>query len=90
MKRTVISLITALLLAALVCLPAAAEEPACEHGVKTLITVAEPTCTEPGEELYRCEICGADVHVPLPAPGHDYEETLLEPTCTEPGGLLKV
>ena len=44
-----------------------------------------PTCTEAGEQTYGCTLCGESCQSPIPALGHDYEQTLTLPTCTEDG-----
>jgi phage FluMu protein Com len=47
----------------------------------------EPTCTEPGESVIRCNHCGEYIdRSSVPALGHDYiDEITLNPTCTEDG-----
>ena len=45
----------------------------------------KPTCTEEGEQIYRCTLCAHSYTEPVPATGHNYEETDTAPTCTENG-----
>ncbi len=74
-----------LLLTALFVLPVRAEEP-CRHPVKELVGQTPATCTEPGVNEFVCSVCGQPLTEPVPALGHDYEETArLDPTCTAPG-----
>ncbi|MGN0464092.1 MAG: InlB B-repeat-containing protein [Acutalibacteraceae bacterium] len=50
-------------------------------------TVKAATCTEKGEEIRNCKICGSAVKVEVPALGHDYSgvKVTKEPTCVEDG-----
>lgn len=50
--------------------------------------VVPAACTAEGETEYTCSLCGAKKTEPIPAAGHDYEETVLPPTCTEPGAKV--
>ena len=56
---------------------------------KPEITV-QPTCTEEGEQIYRCTLCDNSYTEPVAATGHDYKETVTEPTCTQAGERVYV
>lgn len=67
----------------------------CANHVKDAGTVTkQPTCTEPGETVYKCSVCGA-VMATEKAPaatGHDWGEwgQTKAPTCTEKGEETRV
>ena len=44
-----------------------------------------PNCTEEGEMLYQCSICGDSYTIKIPALGHSYSETIIPPDCTHGG-----
>ena len=49
-------------------------------------SVTQPTCDENGATTYVCSRCGDTYSEPIPATGHEYEESILyEPTCTKKG-----
>lgn len=82
----------ALLLAALLCFGAAAEEPQeettapCPHENLTETVVTGPTCTADGVTFLTCADCGETFAVPTSALGHDYQPAdTTEPTCIENG-----
>ncbi len=65
--------------------PAQAEIP-CDH--QWILQGREPaTCTEPGQDLYKCGLCGAENAVPVPPLGHEWDvcTRVKEATCTEEG-----
>ncbi|MCD8130740.1 MAG: glycosyl hydrolase 53 family protein, partial [Lachnospiraceae bacterium] len=43
------------------------------------------TCTEDGENVYVCTVCGDSYTETVAATGHDYEAVITNPTCTEGG-----
>lgn len=57
--------------------------PVHQYGAAELTT--KPTCTEQGEQTYTCTLCGHSYAEPVPATGHDYQETDTAPTCTVNG-----
>ncbi len=57
---------------------------ACEHDYQGVVTT-EPTCTEPGERLFTCTICGDNYTETIPHREHDYQVTVTAPTCVEAG-----
>ena len=102
-RRLLSILLVTMLLAAL--LPSAAraafdDEPCKECGNTDwkLLDEVYPTCTEPGERLWRCEYCYRHETEIVPALGHSYEKatftyydrdgkphTPVAATCTDPG-----
>ena len=62
-------------------------ENICTHSY-TWVETKPATCTEEGEEVYKCSICGhiAETRT-IPALGHDYDDGVVTtaPTCTETG-----
>ncbi len=44
-----------------------------------------PTCTQPGEDVYRCQYCDSTQNRPVDALNHDYSAAVTPPTCTEKG-----
>lgn len=62
----------------------------CEHRVKFVSKVIkEETCLEDGEKIYKCEYCGHEETVIVPADPnkHKWDDgtVLTQPTCTEEG-----
>ena len=59
----------------------------CEHVWDEGKVTKEPTCTEKGEKVLTCKLCGATKTVEIPAKGHTWDEgkVTTEPTCTEKG-----
>lgn len=55
----------------------------CEHNYESVTT--EPTCTEDGETVYTCTLCGGSYTEIIPSEGHDYEAVVTDPTCTKEG-----
>ncbi len=51
-----------------------------------------PTCTQPGIQQLRCEICGDEKTQPLPALGHDWSQwnTQATPSCVTDGKQTRV
>lgn len=50
------------------------------------VTAVQPTCTEKGEEILTCSVCGAIQTQEIAALGHFYECILTKkPTCTQTG-----
>lgn len=49
-----------------------------------------PTCTEDGEILYECVICGEQITKTLGATGHNYKSEVSEPTETAPGYTVHI
>ncbi len=46
----------------------------------------DATCTEAGDKVYTCLVCGMTKEEHIDALGHDYQDVeKLDPTCTEPG-----
>ena len=61
-------------------------EISCDH--QWILQSSRPaTCTEPGQDLYRCGLCGAENAVPVPPLGHEWGvcTRVKEATCTEEG-----
>lgn len=61
------------------------EQPPCEHdwqkGTRT-----DPTCSEPGQQVYTCSKCGEQKSEIIPTTAHDWQaDTKTDPTCTQPG-----
>ena len=69
-------------------LPAAAED--CAHPIKEIVSETPATCTEPGERVLLCAVCGETLTEEITPLGHEYAETRLEPTCAEPGSVIYV
>ena len=59
----------------------------CEHVWDEGKVTKEPTCTEKGEKVVTCKLCGATKTVEIPAKGHTWDEgkVTTEATCTEKG-----
>lgn len=54
----------------------------------TSIIIKNPTCTEEGEKLYTCSICGGTYTESIDPIGHNYQKIdskCIAPTCTEDG-----
>ena len=51
--------------------PSGAEQP-CDHVWDAGTEIAPASCTEDGETLFTCTLCGATKTEPIPAPGHSY------------------
>ena len=60
-----------------------------KHAYGEWVTVANPTCTEPGEQRRSCE-CGETQTKQINALGHDFtiEVERVEPTCSQPGYVV--
>ena len=61
------------------------EKPPCAHdwqkGNRT-----DPTCAQPGLQVYTCSKCGERKSETIPTIAHDWQaETKTDPTCTQPG-----
>ena len=52
--------------------------------------IKQPTCTEGGQVLYTCKICGATMTRDYPADGHRYVYSVIPPTCVEQGHTHRV
>ena len=86
MRRTLVLLLSLLLLGC-GCFGASAQEgEPHEHAFGDWYTVTEPTCTEAGEERRDCESCDAFETRPV-EPRHTFGDWVVvtEPTCTEEG-----
>lgn len=59
--------------------------PATGHQWGEWTETQAPDCTHAGREERTCPVCGEKETRPIPALGHDYEETVVPPTCTEEG-----
>lgn len=58
----------------------------CENGHTWVERITKkPTCTEKGEKLLVCAVCGKEKKESIPALGHDYTSKVVAPTCTEKG-----
>ena len=53
------------------------------HQFETVVT--EATCTDAGNQLHTCSVCGYSYEEALPATGHSYEAEVFHPSCTEAG-----
>lgn len=64
-----------------------AEIPTTKHNYTVWVeTLLEPTCTERGKDLYKCENCDATKKVYVEAKGHlPYDKEEIAPTCTTVG-----
>ena len=60
------------------------EEP---HVFGEYVTISDPTCTEYGQQMRTCSVCGYEEYTSLYPHGHNYEQyyTIQEPTCTQEG-----
>ncbi len=58
--------------------------PATGHSF-ALVSHTDPTCTEAGENAYKCSVCGETKTETLNPTGHSYKEEVVKPTCTEQG-----
>lgn len=62
----------------------------CKDGHKYIETVTkQPSCTETGEKVFTCSVCGDHYTEEIPALGHDLISSIIAPTCTEKGYTLK-
>jgi hypothetical protein len=64
-----------------------------EHNwIKDEVNSVEPTCTEAGEIVYICSVCGTtkDTTEAVPAAGHDWDvEVIVDSTCAKEGTSIK-
>ena len=58
-----------------------------DHEYDAGVVTLEPTCTEDGEKVFTCQICGYERHDIIEALGHDWNggEITKEATCEEDG-----
>ena len=88
MKRKIhlFSLLACALLIACGMLSPAPSRADCEHQW-TLQSSVSPTCTDPGQAVWRCSVCGEERTEEIPALGHSFDRCvqLSSPTCTENG-----
>lgn len=60
--------------------------PRTPHAWNAGVVTQEATCTEDGERVYTCEVCGETRTAAIPATGHTEEEAEeIAATCTEAG-----
>ena len=63
-----------------------AKVPACEvHTFGEWTVTKAATCTEPGEEMRRCDVCATEENREIAIGDHCYESVITEATCTEQG-----
>ena len=70
-----------------------AVEVVCQHEAGEWTIVADPTCTEPGEQVLTCRKCGTTMETQkIPALGHTYGAWVVDQaaTCTEDGAEHRV
>lgn len=67
------------------------KEDPCAKGHTWIETITkQPTCTEKGEKLLKCSVCGEEKTEKIPALGHDYwPPRVIPPTCTTEGYTIK-
>ncbi len=59
--------------------------PATDHQWNPWTEIQAPDCTHAGREERTCSVCNEKETRPVPALGHDYEDSVVPPTCTEEG-----
>ena len=64
--------------------------PECDHSVVTIVPTTDATCTDDGEGVVTCDLCGTELGVQtIPATGHyvAFENATAydAPTCVKPG-----
>lgn len=62
------------------------KEDPCEKGHTWVETITkQPTCTEKGEKLLKCSVCGEEKTESIRALGHENVHKVIPPTCTTEG-----
>ncbi|MCD8158140.1 MAG: hypothetical protein LUD77_04380, partial [Clostridiales bacterium] len=63
--------------------------PTTDHSYDSGVVTKEATCTEDGEIIYTCTVCGSTKTEAIPSTGHSYDSCIvtIEATCTEDGEM---
>ena len=66
--------------------------PECDHSVVTIVPTTDATCTDDGEGVLTCDLCGTEFGVQtIPATGHyvafENATAYEAPTCVKPGSI---
>ena len=70
--------------------PAGEPSGTCTHEQAEETTMNPPTCTEDGEVLRTCSVCGAVFNETVKALGHDYQTETKPADCTRDGEIVSV